>query len=86
MLNIQDPALPIGSLVLVTGSNGFIAGHVIDHFLLAGYRVRGTVRDAQKHSWLTTLFDNKYGKGKFELVEVKELDAPGALDTVLQGK
>lgn len=31
--------------VLVTGSTGFIAGHVIAELLAAGYAVRGTVRD-----------------------------------------
>jgi uncharacterized protein YbjT (DUF2867 family) len=85
MSPIQNPALPVGALILVTGANGFIASHIVDQFLLLGYRVRGTVRDAQKHSWLTTLFDKKYGKENFELVEVKELDAPGALDQILQG-
>ncbi|KAF8067002.1 hypothetical protein FPV67DRAFT_1223190 [Lyophyllum atratum] len=34
-------------LVLVTGITGFIAGQVADHFLAAGYRVRGTTRGAK---------------------------------------
>ncbi|KAG6810796.1 hypothetical protein H0H92_010308 [Tricholoma furcatifolium] len=41
-----------GKLVLVTGITGFIAGHVANAFLAAGYRVRGTTRGdkAQKLS------------------------------------
>jgi dihydroflavonol-4-reductase len=31
-------------LVLVTGATGFVAGHVIQQLLAAGYHVRGTVR------------------------------------------
>lgn len=30
--------------VLVTGANGFVAGHIIRAFLTAGYNVRGTIR------------------------------------------
>ncbi|KIM39464.1 hypothetical protein M413DRAFT_446968 [Hebeloma cylindrosporum] len=33
-----------GKLVLVTGINGFIAGHTTEHLLEKGYRVRGTAR------------------------------------------
>jgi len=36
-----------GKLVLVTGATGFIAGHVVDKFLEAGYRVRGTTRGSK---------------------------------------
>ncbi|KAF8879115.1 hypothetical protein BD779DRAFT_1789028 [Infundibulicybe gibba] len=36
-----------GKLVLVTGVSGFIAGHVADALLEAGYRVRGTARGAK---------------------------------------
>ncbi|KAG6807375.1 hypothetical protein H0H93_001649, partial [Arthromyces matolae] len=33
-----------GQLILVTGVTGFIAGHVANQLLAAGYRVRGTTR------------------------------------------
>ena len=36
------------SLVLVTGGNGFIAAHCIATLLLSDYRVRATVRSAEK--------------------------------------
>lgn len=37
-----------GSLVLVTGGNGFIAAHCIATLLRDGYRVRATVRSTEK--------------------------------------
>ncbi|CAI7588935.1 unnamed protein product [Penicillium pancosmium] len=37
-----------GSLVLVTGGNGFIAAHCIATLLRSGYKVRATVRSAEK--------------------------------------
>jgi uncharacterized protein YbjT (DUF2867 family) len=85
MSPIQDPALPEGSLVLITGANGFIGSHIVDQLLLAGYRVRGIVRDKQKNSWMGPFFDGKYGKEKFELVEVKDLADVGSLTQTLQG-
>lgn len=86
MSPIQNPELPEGSLILVTGANGYIGSHIADQILLAGYRVRGTVRSAQKNAWMTAFFDGKYGKGKFELVEVKDLAEKSALEAVLQGQ
>lgn len=85
MSPVQNSTLPEGSLILVTGVNGFIGSHVADQILLAGYRVRGTARDAKKSEWITTFFDGRYGKGKFELVEVKDLAETKALEKVLQG-
>lgn len=86
MSPIQNPALPEGSLVLVTGVNGFIGSHIADQILLAGYQVRGIVRNAQKNAWMTTFFDGKYGIDKFELVEVKDLAETTALEKALQGQ
>jgi len=85
MSKIQSPALPAGALILVTGANGFIGSHVVDQFLLAGYQVRGTVRNAKKCSWLQELFDTRYEKGRFEMIEVSEFGKEGALDKALEG-
>ncbi|KAF8231120.1 NAD(P)-binding protein [Tricholoma matsutake] len=42
-------------LILVTGVSGFIAGHVADQLLTAGYRVRGTARGAKAKKLTETI-------------------------------
>jgi uncharacterized protein YbjT (DUF2867 family) len=86
MTGIQNSALPAGSIVLVTGINGLIGSHVANQLLKAGYRVRGTVRDAQKTQWAQALFDKLYGEGKFGMVEIKDLTVEGAFDEALKGE
>ena len=81
----KPPVIAPGSIILVTGANGYIASHVVDQFLERGYKVRGTVRDATKSSWLQELFDKKYGTGKFEMVVVHDMTVPGAFDEVTKG-
>ena len=41
--------------------------------------VRGTVRDPQSEEllWMPEWFDRNYGKGKFEMVRVKDMEAKG---------
>ncbi|PNP51923.1 hypothetical protein FNYG_15864 [Fusarium nygamai] len=73
MAPLDNPAVPKGSLVLVTGANGLVGSHVAKQFLEFGYKVRGTVRDVQKNAWLTAAFDKEYGQGSFELVEVADM-------------
>ncbi|KAJ7164479.1 hypothetical protein C8R46DRAFT_1163819 [Mycena filopes] len=74
-----------GSRVLVTGANGFIASHVVDQLLAAGYNVRGTSRSAEKSKWLSELFSKKYGPGRFESVAVPDMVADGAFDEAVKG-
>ena len=70
---------------LISGANAYIGSHICDVLLQDGYRVRGTVRDVAKNAWLQELFDTKYGEGKFELVQVKDISTEGAFDEALQG-
>lgn len=81
----ENIAIPAGSLVIVTGANGFIASHVVDQLLQAGYRVRGTVRNIDRSAWLEGYFTGKYGQGKFELVEVPDMANHGAFDQAVKG-
>ena len=83
--NGKPPVIAPGSWILVTGANGYIASHVADQLLEAGYKVRGTVRDIKKNSWLPELFDQKYGPGKFEMVVVEDMTVPDAFDEATKG-
>jgi len=84
-MSSSNTILPPSSLCLVTGANGFIGSHVIDQLLQKGYAVRGTVRNIEKNAWLQKLFDDKYSKGKLELVQVEDFTREGALDEAVKG-
>ncbi|PLB48132.1 NAD dependent epimerase/dehydratase [Aspergillus steynii IBT 23096] len=80
----MDPAsfaLPLGSRILVTGANGYIASHVIDKLLELGYVVRGTVR-AEK-PWLNEYFRQKYGGDSFETVQISSFVDVDAIQRAL---
>lgn len=81
----SNTALSPGEPVLVTGVNGYIASHVANELLLAGYRVRGTVRNVEKSQWLQRHFDQTYGIGKFEPFEVPEMVIVNAFHKAAQG-
>ncbi|KAL7935659.1 hypothetical protein V8C35DRAFT_321262 [Trichoderma chlorosporum] len=79
-------AIPKGSTVLITGLTGYIASHVGQEFFSRGYKVRGTVRDLSKASWLKDdLFSAENAAGNLELVEVPDLGAPNAFDAAIKG-
>lgn len=78
-------AIPPNSLVLVTGVNGYIASHVADQLLEAGYRVRGTTRSLSKIESLAKFWEGKFGKGKVGFVEVKDMSHDGAFDEAIEG-
>lgn len=78
--------IPKGSWVLVTGATGFVGSHVAKQFLERGYRVRGTVRDLAKGSWLVNNVLKSYAdRGSFELALVPDLAADHAFDDVVKG-
>jgi hypothetical protein len=85
MAPFREVALPLGSTILVTGVNGYVGSHVADRLLDSGYKVRGTVRDMQKHGWLVELFNKRYGQGRFELMQVEDMARPSAFDSALEG-
>lgn len=59
-----------GTLVLVTGASGFIAKHIVLALLKAGYRVRGTVRSADKADGLAaTMAQHGADASRLECVE-----------------
>ncbi|KAE8378519.1 hypothetical protein BDV26DRAFT_292186 [Aspergillus bertholletiae] len=82
-----SPALtiPRGSLVVVTGANGYIGSHVVDQLLQQGYNVRGTVRNTTRSSWMNDYFGAEYGTGRFFLAEVPDISQGGAFDEAVKG-
>jgi uncharacterized protein YbjT (DUF2867 family) len=85
-MHISTRAIPRDSIVVVVGANGFIAVETCIKLLEAGYRVRGTVRDPEKHRvWAHELFESKWPT-KFELVKVVDFEADRAFDEAFAGK
>lgn len=81
----RPPVIPQGSIILVTGVNGFIGSHVADQLIQAGYIVRGTTRNIDKTAWLKDMFDANYGRGKFEAVVVEDMAEPRAFEEACKG-
>lgn len=76
--------VPTGSLVLVTGTTGYIAAHAAQQLLEQGYKVRGTARDtnSDKAQHLKDLFKS-YGTD-FELVRAGDLEEKGVFDSAVK--
>lgn len=66
------------NIVLVTGASGFIATHIVDQFLRAGYAVRGTVRSQGTADRVRETFPEY--TDLLELVVIPDITAPHALD------
>lgn len=81
----MSSAIPKGSLVLVTGANGYIGSHVADQLLEAGYRVRGTTRNLEKVKGLRALWESKYGPDKIEFAVVSDMSTEGAFNEAVKG-
>ncbi|PYI07731.1 cinnamoyl-CoA reductase [Aspergillus sclerotiicarbonarius CBS 121057] len=79
---MQNPSLPPGSLILVTGANGYIASHIIDLLLELGYNVRGTVRSPKP--WLDDFFRDRHGATRFESVLLSNLNDAVTLNEIMR--
>ncbi|KAJ3517035.1 hypothetical protein NLJ89_g748 [Agrocybe chaxingu] len=78
------PTVPRGGKVLVSGANGYIAMWTVKILLQQGYRVRGTVRSAEKGKFMSDYFA-KLGYGEaFEFVIVQDIIKDGAFDEVVK--
>ncbi|KAF4589834.1 aldehyde reductase ii [Ophiocordyceps camponoti-floridani] len=77
--------VPDGSLILVTGVNGYLGSHIAKELLHQGFRVRGTVREAYKAEYMHGLFDEKYGSDAFTTCIVEDMATTGAFDDVVKG-
>ncbi|KAI0863529.1 putative aldehyde reductase 2 [Xylaria cubensis] len=83
-MKISNPAIPLGSVVVVIGANGYIGVEVCQKLLEMGYHVRGTVRDLERCNWMHQLFDRDWPE-QFELVQVQNFEADGAFDHAFEG-
>lgn len=84
-MSAEDWAIPQGSTVLVTGANGLLGSHIANQFLQHGFKVRGVVRNATKHSWLADRFHQNYGPDRFELWGIPDIAVEGAFDEAIKG-
>ncbi|KAL4941756.1 hypothetical protein BDV06DRAFT_235888 [Aspergillus oleicola] len=83
-MRIKSPAIPLNSIVVVLGANGYIAQETCHKLLEAGYRVRGAVRDITRNTWVHELFNSRF-PGKFELIQVVDFGAVGAFEEAFRG-
>ena len=70
--------------ILVTGASGFVASHIIETFLAAGYRVRGTVRSAATAETVQTRYRPEHVE-RLSFAVVPDMAVPGAFDSAVQG-
>jgi nucleoside-diphosphate-sugar epimerase len=84
-----EPAavIPPGSLILVTGVNGYLGCRFSNTLIERGYRVRGVVRHLERCAHVQAFFGQKYGNdGRFEMVQITDLTSEGAFDAAVKGK
>jgi nucleoside-diphosphate-sugar epimerase len=84
-----EPAavIPPGSLILVTGVNGFLGCRFANTLIERGYRVRGVVRQLERCTHVSAFFEQKFGNdGRFEMVQVTDPTSNGAFDAAVKGR
>jgi NADPH-dependent methylglyoxal reductase len=74
----------MSSTILLTGATGFIALHITDALLKAGFKVIGTVRSQSKADKISAQFKELYPNGDLTYAIVEDIAAPGAFDDVLK--
>lgn len=84
--------VPPGSTILVTGINGHIGSTLVIRLLEDGFRVHGTVRNADKGKFISKLLsaDSSYGDrsayaDKFALYEIPDFSSSQAYSDAMKG-
>lgn len=78
----NELAIPKGSLILVTGASGYIASHVVNEALEAGFKVRGTARSEEKCETTRKTYKNN---PNYSTAVVAHFSDPGVFDEAVQG-
>lgn len=78
----DDLAIPLGSLILITGATGFIGANVVYETLQAGFKVRGTVRSQEKADNTIKMFGNN---PDYEPFIVADMSVENAFDEAVKG-
>lgn len=76
--------IPEASWVLLAGSIGYLATHLINEFLVSGYRVVGTARNEDKYDQAGKLFAH-YGYTTYHCAIVSDMTLQGDFDEVVKG-
>ncbi|GIZ41043.1 hypothetical protein CKM354_000436000 [Cercospora kikuchii] len=84
MAGNDNNAIPAGSLILVTGINGYVASHVADQLLKRGYHVRGTARSAAKLEGILKTLRARNPGAVVEGVVIEDMQAEGAFSEAMQ--
>ena len=82
---MEQLAIPKDSLILVTGANSWQGIHIVDQLLQQSYRVRGTVRDAEKAVWTSKYFKDRYGIGRYTTAIIQDMAKEHAFDIAVRG-
>lgn len=69
--------------VLITGASGYVATHIVDAFVKAGYAVRGTVRSDETVEKVRRTFLQYMNQLSFAIVP--DIGAPNAFDESVKG-
>lgn len=70
--------------VLLTGASGYLAGHVLNHLLNRGFKVRGTVRSLKDIKKVNHIYEiNTSKRDNLELIEADLLD-PKSWDSAMK--
>lgn len=63
----------------------FVGLHIVDLLLERGYRVRGTIRDAEKAVWTSKFFKDRYGVGRYTTAIIQDMAKQYSFDIAIRG-
>ncbi|KAJ5674157.1 hypothetical protein N7462_009596 [Penicillium macrosclerotiorum] len=72
-------------LILITGVSGFIATHIVDSFIRAGYLVRGTVRSPSTAEKVSQTFPEYVQDGRLTFAIVQDITSSHTFDEAVTG-